>query len=56
MWTVRMIKEPMFCGRGAANIPFINGEAKVEDQWLAEWFMSKPDIYEVTKIRKSAKE
>lgn len=47
MFIIKIKNDPNFCGKDAADVAFINGTAKVEDRWVADWFAARPDIYTV---------
>jgi hypothetical protein len=50
MWKITIKNDPGFCGKDAAETPFVNGQAVVSDLRIAEWFAARPDIYGVEKI------
>ena len=50
---IRIIKDPEFTGKDA-GIHFLRGEATTESRWMAEWFMQRTDIYEVTEVTEAA--
>lgn len=50
---ITIINDPGFCGKDAADIPFVGGKAVIDDRRFAEWFAQRPDIYGVKEIKES---
>ena len=50
---ITIINDPGFCGKDAADIPFVGGKAVITDRRFAEWFAQRPDIYGVKEIKES---
>lgn len=52
-YVITIINDPNFCGRDAADVPFMNGKAEITDARLAEWFAARPDIYKVEAVKRT---
>ena len=49
-YTVKVKKNPTFCGVDAGGVQFANGQATIDSEVLAEWFR-RHDGYEVRAAR-----
>lgn len=46
-------EDPNFCGKGIADVPFINGEGRTDSEWIAT--IAKELGHEVVQEGKTAK-
>ena len=53
-YIVEVVNNKEYCGIGAGGAQFANGQAKIDNERLANWFREHPG-YKVTEVAEAAK-